>query len=499
MKKLDFFLRTKVIDIEARVSWIVVINRDDCKRIGIKTGQNLLLRLKGQGINVHVDETDSLVNQGQVGIFKDLAKRFDIGDNELLQFFIITKPTSLAAIQKKLLGKHLSYKETYSIIKDIASRRLNDVSVAFFIASSFFRESSNKELFYLVKAMAETGKTMRFPGIVADKHSIGGLCGNETTPILVPIIASCGICIPKTCSRAITSASGTADTFETIAPVEFTLEKLKKIVKKTGSCIVWGAGDVVPSDDRIIEVASQLSIESPSKAVSSIMAKKIAMGIKHLVIDVPVQKTAKVKTLRQAKELENMFLEIARQFRIKTIVSINAASQPIGRGIGPALQIKDDLKVLEQQDDRPLDLEKRALELAGIILELTGKAKKGKGIALAKEKLVSGQALKKFKEIVKAQGGNPEITSDKISLSPVSFKFTWPKKGRVKEINNRHLADICRILGSPFIKGAGIYLNKKVGEDVSKGNTVFTLYTSSKFRLELALKALKTKPIFKLN
>ena len=499
MKKSEFSLKAKIIDIAARVSWVVVVNKNDGKRIGIKTGQDLLLRLKGQVINVCVDETDSLVKPGQVGIFKDLAKRFDIDNNEVLRFLIVPKPNSLAAIQKKLLGKPLSYKETYLIIKDITNHRLNDVAVAFFVASSFFRETSNEELFYLVKAMASTGKTLHFSGIVADKHSIGGLCGNETTPIIVPIVASFGIKIPKTCSRAITSASGTADTFETVAPVEFTIEKLEKIVKKTNGCIIWGAGDVVPSDDRIIEVASQLSIESPSKAISSIMAKKVAMGIKYLVIDIPVQKTAKVETFNQAKELEKMFLAVANHFKIKAVVSINLARQPIGRGIGPALQIRDDLRVLEQKDNRPLDLEKRALELAGHILELTGKAKKGKGIAMAKEKLVSGEALRKFKEIVKVQGGDPKVSSEKISLSSVSFKFKSPTNGKVKEINNHHLAEVCRVLGSPFIKGAGIYLDSKVGDKVEKGDVLFTLYTPSTFRLNLALKMLKAKPIFRVN
>jgi len=499
MKQHNFFLKAKIIDIEARVAWIIVVNKNDCQKFGIRPGDGLVMHLKGQSIAAYVDVTDTLVKSGEVGIFEDLAQRFSIEQGEKLEFSLLGKPQSLDAIQKKMLGKRLTYKEMYSIISDIVSRKLNDVAVAFFVASSFFERISERELFYLTKAMAETGRKINFPGIVADKHSVGGLCGNETTPIIVPIIASFDIYIPKTCSRAITSASGTADTFETVAPVSFATKQLQKIVKKTKGCIVWGAGDVVPSDARIIEVASQLFIESFPKMVSSIMAKKVALGVKYLVIDIPVNPTAKIKSLRQARQLKKIFEYIAEKFGMKIKVSINAAKDPVGRGIGPALQIRDDLKVLEQKEDRPKDLEKRAVELAGYILELTNKAKEGQGRKLAQEALKSGKALKKLKEIIAAQGGNPNISSEKIKLAKTTYILKAKKSGKVKSIHNCNLAEICRILGSPFIKGAGIYLNKQVGEKVKKGDALCTFYTETPFRLNLALKTLKKKKIFEIT
>lgn len=493
MKKNNFQLRAKIIDIEARVAWIVLIHQEDCQKLGIRPGDGLVVHLKGQSIGCYVDVTDTLVKPGEVGIFEDLAHRFSIENQETLEISLLGKPKSLEAIQKKLSGKELNYKEMYEIVSDIVSRKLNDVAVAFFVASSFFEKISLKELFYLTKAMAETGRKINFPGIVADKHSVGGLAGNETTPMIVPIIASYGIYIPKTCSRAITSASGTADTFETIAKVSFDTQKLQKIVSKTKGCIVWGAGDVVPSDARIIEVASQLLIESFPKMVSSIMAKKVALGIKNLVIDIPVNPYAKVKNLKKAQELKKIFEDMAKRFKIKIIVSINKAKEPIGRGIGPALQIRDDLMVLEQNQSRPRDLEKRALELAGYILELTGKAKKGKGFAMAKEALLTGKALAKFREIVSAQGGKRKISSQDIKLSKWKLEVKSKKSGRVKLIHNKNLIEICRVLGAPYIKEAGVYLNKKSGEKVKKGEVLFTLYAGSPLRLNLALKSLKTK------
>ncbi|MCD6115052.1 thymidine phosphorylase [bacterium] len=493
MKKNNFQLSAKVIDIEARVAWIVLIHQEDCQKLGIRPGDGLVIHLKGQSIGCYVDVTDTLVKRGEIGIFEDLAQRFSIEPGEVLEISLLGKPKSLEAIQKKLNGKELNYKEIYEIVSDIVSRKLNDVAVAFFVASSFFEKISPRELFYLTKAMAETGTRIKFSGIVADKHSVGGLAGNETTPIIVPIVASYGIFIPKTCSRAITSASGTADTFETIAPVSFETKKLKNIVNKTKGCIVWSAGDIVPSDARIIEVASQLMIESFPKMVSSIMAKKVALGIKNLVVDVPVNPFAKVKSINRAEELKKIFEDIAKRFKIKIKVSINKAREPIGRGIGPALQIRDDLKVLEQRKDKPLDLEKRALELAGYILELSGKAKTGKGYDMARDSLYSGRALKKFQEIVAAQGGKKNISSEDIRLSDKKYDVKSPKSGRIKLIHNKNLIEICRILGAPYIKEAGIYLHKKTGEKVKRGEALFTLYAGSPLRLELALKALKKK------
>ena len=496
--KSKFSLKAKVLDIKARVSWIIVVNISDCEKIGIRPGDGLLMYLKGQSIGVFVDVTDALIKPGEVGIFEDLAGRFSISDGERIEFSLLGRPKSTLAIQKKLFKKKLTYEEIYSIISDIVSRRLNDVAVAFFIASSFLEEISKEELFYLTKAMVETGKELKFPGIVVDKHSVGGLCGNETTPIIVPIIASLGLYIPKTCSRAITSASGTADSFETIAPVAFSVEKLQEIVSETSGCVAWGANDIVPSDARIIEIASQFYIESFEKMVSSIMAKKVAMGIKYLVVDIPINKTAKITSIAEANKLKKIFEYLAGKFKMKIRVSMNKAKGPIGRGIGPAFQIRDDLMVLEQKENRPIDLENRAVELAGVILEMTGKAKRNKGKEMARQALKSGRGLAKAKEIIKAQGGDDSISSEKIKLGEAKFEVKAKKSGRVKSINNHHLVEICRILGAPFIKEAGIYLDKQVGEKVKKGETIFTMHTISSLRLELAKKKLKAISLYEI-
>ena len=502
MKNGNFSLKAKVIDISARVdAGIVLINRKDCVDFGIKPGSNLAMHIKGKTIVAHLDITDTLIRPGEVGIFKDLASREKIEGKETIEFSLmgIGKPKSLESIQKNISGYELNYDEMRNIVSDIVSHKLNDVAIAFFVSSSFAGQISPRELFYLTKAMAETGKKINFPGIVADKHSIGGLCGNETTPIIVPIIASFGIYIPKTCSRAITSASGTADTFEVLAPVSFTTEELKKIVSKTKACIVWGAGEVAPADSIVLDVASQLLVESYPKMVASIIAKKVALGVKYLVIDIPVNKDAKIKNIKEGKKLEEIFLNITRQFGIKTIVSFNPVTGPIGRGIGAALQARDDLRVLEQAPNRPLDLEYRALELASDILEITKAVPEGYGRRAALEALRSGRALMKMKAIIAAQGGDPDISSDKIKLAKKTLIFKAKTAGQIKFINSSHLSEVCRILGSPFIKGAGIYLLRKMGDRVTKDEPLCTLYTQTDFRLNLALKTLRDKPIFEIS
>ncbi len=497
MSPKSFYLRSKIINIKARVAWIVVLNAKDCEKHGIKCGDGLIMHLKGQTIGVYVDVTEKLVDPGRVGIFEDLSERFEIESGEKIEFSLFGKPSSLEALQKKLSAKELEYKEIYAIVSDIVSRKLNDVAVAFFIASSFFEKISIKELSYLIKAMVETGEKIKLKGIVVDKHSVGGLCGNETTPIIVAIIAGLGVNIPKTSSRAITSASGTIDTFETVAPVFFELKTLKEIINKHHGCIAWSAGNIVPSDARIIEVGSQLLIESFPKMVSSIIAKKIALGVKYLVIDIPVYSSAKIKTKSQARELEKIFLKVSKNFKIKTKVSINLANGPIGKGIGPALQMKDCLEVLEQKENRPRDLEKRALELSGYILELAGKANPGEGKRVAYEFLKSGKALKKMKEIIVAQGGDANVSSEKISLGRIKYRLKSQKSGRIKSVDNRLVADICRALGTPLAKESGIYFEKKQGGIVKKRETLCVFYTNSLLRMKMAQKILKKKKIFK--
>jgi len=418
---------------------------------------------------------------------------------------------ALEAIRKKLIGKKLNYKEVYCVMDQIAKDRLGDVLTTYFAASGYSKGFTDDEIYYLTKAMVETGEKLKFKGIVADKHSIGGTPGTRTTMIVVPIIVAAGFKIPKSSSRAITSPGGTADCMEVLAKVTFNKEQIKNFVQKIGGCIVWGGSfNIAPADDMIIRVEEPLLFEAYDKIIISVMAKKIAFGATHVVIDLPVGKTMKVKHIKDAENLKKKFEYIAGKFKIKIKVFIHKTEEPAGRGIGPLLEAREVLRVLQQKMYRPFDLEERSLDLAGGLLELCLEdATKEKKEELKKFNwrprdwacylLKTGQAWEKMQEIIKAQKGNPNLDSENLKPGHFQYEVKSAKIGFVKEIHNKNLTAVCRILGAPSEKRSGIYLNKKIGEVFKKEETIFTLYTTEKNNLKEAKDALSNLPIYTLS
>lgn len=417
-----------------------------------------------------------------------------------------SQPNSLAleAIRKKLIGKRLSYQEIFALMDEIAHRRLGPILTTYFAAAGFKEGFSNKELYYLTKAMAETGEKLHFRGVVADKHSTGGVVGTRTTMILVPIIAASGIKIPKNSSRAITTPSGTADTMEVLAKVDFTPRQIEKIVNKVGGCIVWGGHlGLAPADDIIIQVEEPLAFESFDKIIISVMAKKVASGATHIVIDIPVGPTVKIKHFSDAEVISKKFLYLGRRFGIKITLDINHTLEPAGRGVGPVFEARDVLRVLEQRKDRPLALERKALRLSGKLLDLCfadmKRKRVGTGEEVATEILTSGLALKKMREIISAQGGDPKVFSEKLRLGRFKAEVKSRKKGRIVGVDNHQITVVCRILGTPEDKQAGIFLERRLEEKIDKGDILFTMYSDDKWRLREASETLKNLPIYKIE
>lgn len=417
---------------------------------------------------------------------------------------------ALEAIRKKLIGKSLNYKEIYAVMDEIANDKLGEVLTTYFAASGYSKGYSADEIYYLTKAMVETGERLHFKGIVADKHSVGGTPGTRTTMIIVPIIAAAGFKIPKSSSRAITTPGGTADTMEVLAKVDFPKHKIEQIVEKIGGCIVWGGSfNIAPADDILIRVEEPLLFEAYDKILVSVMAKKIAFGATHVIIDIPVGKTMKVKHLKNGEMLKEKFEILAKKFNIKLEAFVHKTDEPAGRGVGPVLEAREVLKVLQQKSDRPFDLEERSVGLAGRLLELCLEDAPGKKEILEKYHwqprdwacylLRTGAAWKKMQEIIHAQGGNPKIDSEDLKAGNHTFKIKALHKGYVKEINNKNLTVICRILGAPTDKKAGIYLNIKCGELFRKDDTIFTLYSSTRDNLKEARETLKNIHIYSLE
>lgn len=406
---------------------------------------------------------------------------------------------AIKAIQKKLLGKPLSYKEIFTIMEEISHQRLSDVLTTYFVASSFRDGFSAKELFYLTKSMVETGTRLHFDGIVADKHSSGGAAGTRTTLIVVPIIAAAGFKIPKISSRAITTPAGTADVMEVLAKVEFKPEHVQKQVEKVGGCIIWnGTLGLAPADDIIIRVEEPLMFEPFDKLIVSIMAKKVAASTTHLILDIPVGKTMKIRRFSDGEKVAAKFEQLGKEFGMKIIADINETLEPAGRGVGPFLEARDAIAVLEQLPNRPLKLEAKALRLAGKLLDLCFKdAKIDKdGEAEAARILASGEALKKFREIVKAQGGDDEVSSTNIKSKAHKLEVKSDKSGTIKEINNYNLTAVAKVLGAPQDKFGGVYLFKKIDEIVDKHEPIVELHSSDKYKLKEAEVTLQNFPIY---
>ena len=409
---------------------------------------------------------------------------------------------AVKSIQKKLLGKKLNYKEIYNLMDNIARDKLGDILTTYFIAASFKEGFSNEEIYQFTKAMVDTGTKIEFDGIVADKHSTGGVAGTRTTLIIVPIIAESGFKIPKTSSRAITSPAGTADVMEVMADVTFTPNQIKKIVSEVGGCIVWGGHlGIAPADDVLIDIEEELSFESFDKIIVSIMAKKIAVSTNHLVLDLPIGSTMKIRHSKDADKIQSKFKVIAKKFNINIKIDINEINEPAGCGIGPLLEARDALYVLEQKKDRPIHLENKAIRLATQLLELcykTAKIEKDPEVEIRKI-LTSGRALNKFRQIVYAQGGIKNISSDKLKIKANRQNINSVNYGKIKKVNNYNLNMIAKRLGAPKDKQAGVYLYKRIGDKVDKNETLFTLFSHELYKIKEAQVTLENFPIYEIS
>jgi putative thymidine phosphorylase len=462
---------------------IALIGQKLADNLGIDVGGRIAVLHRGRRIVLEADIAENASNNNALFIPKEAMSYLGIKLNETADVFPMANSKSTEFIFKKLRGQHLSKAEISTIIKDIVDNVLSEGEIAYFVLGVYENGMNFDETVNLTEAIYKTGQVLNWHDrSITDKHSIGGIAGNRTTPIVVPICAAAGIIMPKTSSRAITSAAGTADVIEVISEVNFPAKELKKIVKKTGACMAWGGSlGLAPADDKLIKVERLLDVDPEAQLIASILAKKLAVGSKHVLIDIPYGKHTKV-TKAEAIKLEKKFLQIGKHFGLKIKTVLTDGSQPIGNGIGPILEILDILKVLKR-DNPPKDLEGKSIFLAGIILEMLGKARKGEGKNLAMEILNSGAAFKKFNEIINAQGRK----KIKLKLAKYCKNITAEKGGKIRGINNFAINSLAKLLGSPIDKSAGIYLYKHKNDKIAKGEKFMSLYSESKAKLNSAI------------
>lgn len=381
---------------------------------------------KNEEYIVDVVLSNDYIQANEIGVTHELLNEYPIqeGDNVLVSY-VQHNPLSMQAIRKKMLGKKISDEEIDAIIEDIQNNKLSDLVLAYYTATSFFYQTDDHELAYTTKATAYTGDMYRFPGVVAGKYCIGGVPGNETTMIIIPLLASLGITVPKTFSKSITSPAATGECVNVLMDISFKKQEIIRMVDKNGACLVWNEGlNLAPANDRIIKVSSPLGMEPYARMISSIMAKNYAMGINHCLIDIPMGPTAKVNSREDAKRVAQHFKNVGEALDVKMDVQITQADQPVGNGIGAALQVREVLRILQQHEKRPRDLEEKAIFLSARLILLCGMRKTMKEAEkLAKETLVSGEAWKKMQEIIKTQRGeNPHIRSEELELGKITHE-----------------------------------------------------------------------------
>lgn len=390
---------------------------------------------------------------------------------------------SMGHVRAKVHGRKLTDSALHAVVRDIAAYRYSDLQLAAFVTACAGDRLDLDETLGLTRAMVEVGERIAWGGgSVMDKHCIGGLPGNRTTMIVVPIVAACGLRMPKTSSRSITSPSGTADTMETLAPVALDIAAMRRVVEQTGGCIVWGGSvRLSPADDILIRVERPLDLDSQGQLVASVLSKKIAAGSTHVVIDVPVGPTAKVRSAPAAARLAAELARVAAAMGLQLRVVQTDGMAPVGRGIGPALEARDVLAVLRGEPQAPQDLAQRALMLAGEVLEFGGAAPMGRGLAMAAEVLASGRAWAKFQEICAAQGGMRTPPQ-----APYRLDIRAPRSGSVVSMDNRRLARIAKLAGAPLAACAGIDLHVRCGDFVERDEPLFTLHAESPGELAYA-------------
>ncbi len=490
-------LKVKILKWSAGIP-VAMLNEETANLIGVKTKGRIFIKTiskHSEGISTIVDIAKTLVKKNEIAVSSELKERLSLHEGQKVDVDLSSAPKSFSFIKKKLNNEPLSQSEINQIIRDVVDNSLSEAEIALFVSAMYEHGMNMKETIYLINSITHSGEILKLKlknKLIVDKHSIGGIPGNRTTPIIVSICAAAGLIMPKSSSRAITTPAGTADVVETVAKVEFSIKELQKIVEKVGACLIWGGSlEIVPADEKIIQIEKLLNIDPEAQMLASIMSKKLASGAKYILIDIPYGKTAKVKR-EKALHLKKKFEFLGRHFHKIMKVVLTKGDEPIGNGIGPCMEMRDIIKILKREKEYPLDLEAKSLFLAGEIFEMTKKAKKGEGIKMARSILDSGKAFAKFKEIVIAQKGHLN------GLKYGKFKkdIFMKKNGKVKEIDNKKITMLARIAGCPMDKSAGLYIYKHVGDKLEKEEKLITIYAESKTRLREAVSFFSSqKPI----
>jgi thymidine phosphorylase len=480
-------LRARRLGIHAQHDSVAFMRTDChvCRSEGLSARSQVLVRANGRDALAMLYQVSSdLIDIDEVGLSEAAWLRLQASDGDNVTVRHADPVESLGEMRRRIYGHRLDGAAMSAIVSDIVDGRYSDVHLAAFVTACAALPLDSHETVELTRVMVEVGERLSWPGSpIVDKHSVGGLPGNRTTPIVVAIVAAHGLTMPKTSSRAITSPAGTADTMETLAPVDLDLATIRRVVERESGCIAWGGSvGLSPADDILIRIERALDLDSEGQLIASVLSKKIAAGSTHLVLDIPVGPTAKVRSTDAAAALSGRLKEVASAFGLRTEVVLSDGNQPVGRGIGPALEARDVLAVLQGSPNAPADLRGRACNLAGTLLELGGRAPMGAGKRLAESTLADGRAWTKFQRICEAQGG---------MRTPGFAKHSHPllsrRAGRIARMDNRKLAKLAKLAGAPDSKAAGIEMHVRLDDARRTGDPLCTVHAETPGELAYAL------------
>jgi thymidine phosphorylase len=480
-------LRAKRIGLHTQREPVVLMRSDCavCRSEGLAARSQVLLRAGEREVSaILFQQDDGDLAHDEVGLSEAAWKLLGGREGELVQVTHLPPLESLRWVRRRIYGNGLSQTAFHEIVGDVVAGRYSDVHLSAFITAGSAFPFSDDETFALTRAMAEAGTQLKWgKGLVVDKHSVGGLPGNRTTPIVVAIAAACGIKIPKTSSRAITSPAGTADAMATVTNVDIDVPTMRRVVDTEGGCLAWGGSlNFSPADDIFIGVERQLDVDPEGQLIASVLSKKIAAGANRVVLDLPVGPTAKIRSREAAERLAARTVSISKRLGLESTCIISDGSQPVGRSIGPALEMIDVLAVLRGATEAPPDLRVRALRLAGAVLEAGGKAKAGVGHVIAEQVLSDGRAYRKFEAICRAQGRFEEPPSARLQCT-----VTATNGGKLINVDNRKIAQVAKLAGAPDSPTAGIRLHVRRGDMVEAGQPLMTLHADTETELSYAL------------
>ena len=480
-------LRAMRMRLHAQHQCIAIMHVDChvCHSEGLSSRSQVLIVAGDREVQALLYQTDGdLFGRDLVVLSEAAWAALGISDGDSVQVRHPPVLESLAGVRRRVHGRRLEAGDFAAIVLDVVRGRYTDVQLSAFLTATAALPLDEAETVHLTRAMVEVGQRLAWPSpLVVDKHCVGGLPGNRTTPLVVAIAAANGLVMPKTSSRAITSPAGTADTMETLAPVDLDLDTLRRVVQAEGACLAWGgAMHLSPADDIFVRVERELDIDTEGQLIASVLSKKIAAGASHVVIDIPVGPTAKVRSLDAARHLATRLVAVAAHFGLGLRCLFTDGSQPVGRGIGPALEARDVLAVLRGEPDAPADLRERAALVAGAVLEMGGVVAEGAGVQRALDTLDSGQAWDKFQRICQAQGGLRE---------PPRAAHVKPLRaghaGRVVHIDNRKLSRLAKLAGAPDRPAAGVHLQVRLGDELAAGQPLLFLHAQTPGELGYAL------------